>query len=83
MKRIIVEKVREESKYFCDKHPDRECYTKIVSTGWYGSQFDCFHLTLNLCDECMEEFYKYVKKTFGVDPVEDVCLFRDCPFCKE
>ena len=83
MKKILVEKVREEAKYFCDKHPDRECFTKVVTTCWYGSRFDMDTLKINLCDECMEEFYKLVKENFGVEPKEDENIFcGECPCCE-
>ena len=71
MKKVIVEPVREEAKFFCDKHPDREAYTEMRTICWYGSQFDLMHVKVNMCDECMEAFYKYVKEQFGVEPYED------------
>ena len=60
----------EEANYFCDKHPDRECYNQIKSMCWYGSKFDCFNLEAHLCDECMEDFHKYMKNSFNVEPKE-------------
>ena len=71
MKKVIVERVREDAKFYCDKHPDRECYTTVRTSCWYGSQFDMFNLKMNLCDECMKEFYDMVKEKFGVEPVDD------------
>jgi len=70
MKKIIKKPVRERAKYFCDKHKDRECYTTVKTICWYGSKFDLNNLDMNLCDECMERFYKYIKKTFGVEPID-------------
>jgi len=79
MKKIDVPAVREEARFFCDKHPDRECYTRVSTSCWYGSKFDILNLKMNLCDECMEEFYKMVKKKFGVEPKEDDSVFlRRC-----
>jgi hypothetical protein len=71
MKKVIVEKVHEEAKFYCDKHPDRECFTEIKSSCWYGSKFDLFHIKTNLCDECMEELYTFMKEKFGVEPFDD------------
>jgi len=87
MKKVIVERVREEAKYFCDKHPDRECFTQVNSMCWYGSKFDLFHIKANLCDECMEELYQFMKEKFGVNPFNDeISLFaskNECPLCQE
>lgn len=87
MKKVIVQKVREEAKYFCDKHPDREAFTKVASSCWYGSKFDLQHIQMNLCDECIETFYKLVKENFGVSPFNDEeSLFgsrTECPLCRE
>lgn len=83
MKKVIVPAVREEAKYFCDKHSDRECFTKVITSCWYGSKFDMLNLKMHLCDECMEKFYNYVKETFGVEPNEDEeCMFR-CSSCHD
>jgi hypothetical protein len=71
MKKVIVERVREEAKFFCDKHPDRECYTRVQTSCWYGSVFDMYHIKVNLCDECMTKFYDFIKENFGVEPFED------------
>ena len=76
MKKILVEKVNEEAKFFCDKHPDRECYTEVNTMCWYGSRFDFFGMKMHLCDECMEALNKYIKENFGVEPkVNDECSF--------
>ena len=82
MKKVITPAVREESKFFCDKHPKRECFTKVVTQCWYGSNFDTLNLQLHLCDECIKSFYKYVKRNFGVDPEENENIFR-CPLCHD
>ncbi len=71
MKKILVHPVREEAKYFCDKHPDREAFTEVVSMCWYGSKFDLQHIRMNLCDECMDRLYTFVKENFGVEPFDD------------
>lgn len=84
MKKVTVPAVREEASYFCDKHPDRECFTKVMTMCWYGSQFDILNLQMNLCDECMAEFYKYVEAKFGVSPKEDESfLLGRCPLCHD
>jgi hypothetical protein len=70
MKKIIQESVREESKYFCDKHPDRECYSEIRTISWYGSLFDMMGLEIHLCDECLENMYKVLESEFSVKPKE-------------
>lgn len=71
MKKIITPAIHEEASYFCDKHPERECFTEIRSSCWYGSGFDMNNIKMNLCDECMEEFYKIIKEKFGVEPFYD------------
>lgn len=71
MKRITVEKVREEAKWFCDKHPDQDSYTEVRTCCWYGSKFDLQHIKVNLCDECMEKFHSLMKENFGVEPFDD------------
>lgn len=82
MKKVIVERVREEAKYYCDKHPDREAFTSIKTQCWYGSVFDLQHINMNLCDECMKDFYKIIKEKFGVEPFDDtISLLSQCQ-CK-
>jgi len=79
MKKVIVERVREDAKYFCDKHPDRECYTSVRTSCWYGSEFDMLNLNANLCDECMTEFYQIMKDKFNVKPTEEeIVIYRCC-----
>ena len=68
MKKIIVPKVHEEVKYFCDKHPDRECYSDLLTRSWYGSGFDMMGVETHLCDECLETLFKYLEQQFGVKP---------------
>jgi hypothetical protein len=81
MKKVIVSRVREEAKYFCDKHPDRECFTQVKTNCWYGSMFDLQHIRMNLCDECMEKFYKMVEENFGVKTFDDsISLMARCPY---
>ena len=81
MKKVLVEKVREEAKYYCDKHPDRECFTQIMTMCWYGSDFDLNHIKSNLCDECLAELYRFMKEKFGVEPFEDE-ISTKCPCCE-
>ncbi len=78
MKKVTVEKVREEAKYFCDKHPDRECFTEVRSMCWYGSQYDLQHIRCNMCDECIEAFYKYIKDNFNLEPFDDEAALLGC-----
>lgn len=68
MKKIIQQPVREESKFFCDRHPDRECFSRLFATSWYGSKFDSLSMEVHLCDECLEEMYRLFKEKFGVEP---------------
>ena len=82
MKKVIVKKIQEEAKYFCDKHPDRECYTQIITMCWYGSQFDLNHIKANLCDECLGELYKFMEEKFGVKAFDDEMSMMHCPLCE-
>ena len=70
MKIILKEKALEEAQYFCDKHPDRECYTELRIMGWYGSKFDMMMGEVHLCDECMEEIIEMIEEKFKVKPKE-------------
>ena len=67
MKRVVIEKVLEESKYFCDKHPDRECFSEVKTASWYGSKFDMTGTEFHLCDECLEELYTEFQQKYGVN----------------
>ena len=68
MKKILKHKVMEECEYYCDKHPDRECYSELKTLSWYGSQHDMTSIELHLCDECLEETFKYLKEKFNIEP---------------
>ena len=68
MKKIIVPKDNEESKFFCDHHPDRECFGQLKMNFWYGSQHDMTEIEIHLCDECLEEMYKLLEKEFKIKP---------------
>ncbi len=68
MKKIIQEKVREEVQYFCDKHPERECFTELKAASWYGSTFDLTGIEIHLCDECLAEFYVECFNKYGIKP---------------
>jgi len=70
MKKILQERVIEEAQYFCDKHPDRECFSEIKTMSWYGSQFDLMTVELHLCDECLKNVYSILEKEFGATPKE-------------
>ena len=65
MKKIIVPKVNEESKFFCDHHPDRECFGQLKMNFWYGSQHDMTEIEIHLCDECADELINEFKNKFG------------------
>ena len=68
MKKVLTEKVLEEASYFCDKHPDRECFSELKTASWYGSNFDMTGIEIHLCDECLGEFYKHCWETYSVKP---------------
>jgi hypothetical protein len=68
MKKIIQEKVREESQYFCDKHPERECFSELKTASWYGSDFDMTGIEIHLCDECLKGFYEHCWATYAIKP---------------
>ena len=70
MKKVTVEGVLEEAKYFCDKHPERECFSELKIASWYGSKFDMMGLELHLCDACLFDMYKQFQQQFGKDPKE-------------
>lgn len=68
MKKVNVEKVLEEAQYFCDKHPDRECFSELKTASWYGSKFDLTGIEIHLCDECLEAMYKLLAAQFNTKP---------------
>lgn len=68
MKRVLTEKVLEESQYFCDRHPDRECFSEVKTASWYGSNFDMTGCEFHLCDECLLELYVEFKAKYKVTP---------------
>lgn len=68
MKKIVTQKVHEEVLYYCDKHPDRECYSELRTMSWYGSQMDMLGIEIHLCDDCLMEVYDLLDKKFGVKP---------------
>lgn len=68
MKRVLKESVIEEAQYFCDKHPDRECFTELKTASWYGSSFDMTGIEIHLCDECLANFYMECYDKYAVKP---------------
>ena len=68
MKKIITKGVVENSEYYCDKHPDKECFSELKTISWYGSEFDLTGIEIHLCDECLEEMYKLLEKEFKIKP---------------
>lgn len=70
MKKTIIETVLEEVQYFCDKHPDRECFSELKTVSWYGSKYDMTGIEIHLCDECLEELYNTLNNKFKIQPKE-------------
>ena len=68
MKKVLKEKVLEEATYFCDKHPDRECFSELKTASWYGSTHDMTGIEIHLCDECLDDFYKHCWATYAITP---------------
>lgn len=68
MKKIIVDGILEESTYYCDKHPEKECFSELKTSSWYGSKFDLTGIELHLCDECLEKIFVEVKRMFNTEP---------------
>jgi len=68
MKKVLVEAVREDAEYYCDKHPDRQCYSELKTLSWYGSGFDNMVIEIHLCDECLKQLYAEIKKNFDIEP---------------
>jgi hypothetical protein len=68
MKKVIVQGVMEESQFFCDRHPDRECFSELKTASWYGSVHDLTGVEVHLCDECLGELYALLEQKFGVKP---------------
>lgn len=68
MKEITRKYQPEEARFFCDKHPGRECYSELQIISWYGSIFDMNQLKIHLCDICVKEMYDYMEKKFNVKP---------------
>jgi len=68
MKKVVIQGVLEESQFFCDKHPDRECFSELKTASWYGSNHDMTGIEIHLCDECLEEMYELLEKKFTVKP---------------
>lgn len=70
MKEVTQKYQPEESRFLCDKHPGRECYSELQLISWYGSIFDMNQIKVHLCDVCVKEMYDYLKKEFKVEPKE-------------
>lgn len=58
----------EEATYFCDKHPDRECFSELKTTSWYGSSLDMTGIEIHLCDECLMDFYMECYSKYKIEP---------------
>lgn len=70
MKQILKKFQSEEATYWCDKHPNRECFSELILSSWYGSKFDLNCVKVHLCDECVKEMYNSLKNEFKVEPEE-------------
>lgn len=70
MKKIKQKSRIEIAEFFCDKHLNREAFSHIKTLSWYGSKFDMTEVEIHLCDECMSELYKYIKKNYKKEPNE-------------
>lgn len=68
MKKVLTENIIEEAQYFCDKHPDKECFSELRTASWYGSKFDLTGVEIHLCDECLAEMLKLIEEKFGIKP---------------
>ena len=77
MKKVTTPRVHEVAEYFCDKHPDKLCYSTLKTSCWYGSAFDMLNIKANLCDDCLVELYDFLKQKFNIEPEEDD-IFSDC-----
>jgi len=70
MKKIIILGVREQAEYFCDRHPKRRAYADLKTQAWYGSIHDLTGVEVHLCDECLEQLLRLVKRKFKIAPTE-------------
>jgi hypothetical protein len=70
MKIVITPYQREEADYFCDKHPDRQCYSELKLYSWYGSKFDFTGIIIHLCDECVEEIKNFLMEKYNAKLVD-------------
>ena len=68
MKKEVFDGALSETKFYCDKHPDRECFSEVKSASWYGSEFDMTGIELHLCDSCLFDLYKQFQRDFKVSP---------------
>lgn len=68
MKKVIKPHQYEEAEFYCDRHPDRQCFSSLKTNSWYGSQFDMTGVEIHLCDECLGVLYKLLEQLFGVKP---------------
>lgn len=70
MKVVTKEEVMEEVKYFCDNHPDKECFSELKTMSWYGSCYDMMAVEIHLCDECMKDLYIHLNEKYKKEPEE-------------
>lgn len=70
MKQVITPYQPEISKFFCDKHVGKECFSQLKIVSWYGSEFDTNEIKVHLCDDCVKEMYGFLKNEYNVEPRE-------------
>jgi hypothetical protein len=70
MKVVITPAIREEARYFCDKHQTTECFTEMSMQSWYGSSYDTERITWQMCDECVKEVRAFLDEKFGKVDIE-------------
>lgn len=70
MKQITKERQAEEAKFFCDNHPDKECFSELRINSWYGSKYDLNYLVMHLCDDCLQVVYEQFENDYHIKPTE-------------
>jgi len=68
MKKVLEKSAIEQAEYFCDKHPNVECFSQLKTISWYGSCYDMTGIEIHLCDECLEETYNILEEKFKIKP---------------
>lgn len=68
MKKSTAQGILEEAQYFCDLHPDTECFSELKTSSWYGSKHDMTGIEVHLCDKCLTEVNLFLEEHFGFKP---------------